>query len=70
MVLDLKIGFRENHQFGMSKSGVYNNHLIDDIPYPNNGPKVTNIQYADDTLIFLNPSEEHVINLKWILCCF
>ena len=46
------------------------NHLIDGIQYPNNGPMVTNLQYADDTLIFLDPSEEHVINLKRILCCF
>ena len=45
-------------------------YLIDGIQYSNNGPKVTNIQYDDDTLIFLDPSEEHVINLKRILCCF
>ena len=46
------------------------NYLIDGIQYPNNGPKVTNIQYVDNTLIFLDPSEEYVINLKRILCCF
>ena len=46
------------------------NHLNEGIKYPNNGPMVTNIQYADDTLIFLDPSEEHVVNLKRILCCF
>ena len=46
------------------------NQLITGIQYPNSGPHVSNIQYADDTLIFLAPSEECVINLKRILCCF
>ena len=46
------------------------NQLIVGIQYPNNRPNVTNIQYANDTLIFLVPSEEYVINLKRILCCF
>ena len=46
------------------------NQLIAGIQYPNNGPNVTNIQYADDTLIFLAPTDECVINLKRILCCF
>ena len=29
-----------------------------------------NIQYADDTIIFLSPEEEGIINLKRILDCF
>ena len=46
------------------------NQLIYGIQFPYSGPNVTNIQYADDTLIFLAPSEECVVNLKRILCCF
>ena len=46
------------------------NRLITGIQYPHSGPSITNIQYADDTLIFLALSEEYVVNLKRILCCF
>ena len=49
--------------------GVSNN-LINDIQFPNGGPHVLNIQYADDTLIFLTPEKEGIINLKRILGCF
>ena len=33
-------------------------NLIQWIKYPNNGPEILNIQYADDTLLFLTPSDE------------
>ena len=46
------------------------NNLIKGIQYPHAGSDVVNIQYADDTLLFLSPSEDYVINLKRILCCF
>ena len=49
--------------------GVSNN-LINGIQFPNGGPQVLNIQYADDTLLFLTPEEEGIINLKRILGCF
>src|SRR3954466_6577998 len=28
------------------------------------------LQYADDTLLFLEPNESIAVNLKWILTCF
>ena len=28
------------------------------------------LQYADDTILFLNPKPEYVKNLKWLLACF
>ena len=28
------------------------------------------LQYADDTILFLNPKPEYVRNLKWLLACF
>ena len=46
------------------------NHLINGIQFPHSGPSVTNIQYSDDTLIFLTPSVDCVVNLKRILYCF
>ena len=46
------------------------NQLITGIQVPYFGPNVKNIQYADGTLIFLAPTEECVVNLKRILCCF
>ena len=46
------------------------NNLIKGIKFPYIGLEVLNIQYADDTLLFLEPSEEGLINLKRILCCF
>ena len=46
------------------------NHLIKGILFPHNGPNVLNIKYADDTLLFLESSDENLINLKRILCCF
>ena len=46
------------------------NHLISSIQFPHSGPSVINIQYADDTIIFLAPSIEGVVNLKRIRCCF
>ena len=49
--------------------GVSNN-IIYGIQFPNGGPQVLNIQYADDTLLFLSAKEEGIINLKRILCCF
>ena len=49
--------------------GVSNN-LISGIQFPNGGPQVLNIQYADDTLLFLSPEEQGIINLKRILGCF
>ena len=33
-------------------------------------PLVTNLQFADDTLIFCDASEEQIRNLKAILICF
>ena len=48
--------------------GVSNN-LIHGIQFPNGGPHVLNIQYADDTLIFLPLEEDGIINLKRILGC-
>ena len=47
-----------------------NNNLISGIKFPNNGLEVLNIQYADDTLLFLSPSDECLINFKRIRCCF
>ena len=46
------------------------NNLIRGISFPLNGPDVLNIQYADDTLPFLEPFDECLINLKRIFCCF
>ena len=46
------------------------NNLIEGIKFPHNGLEVLNIQYTDDTLLFLQPSDEGLINLKRILCCF
>ena len=46
------------------------NNLLRGISFPHNGPDVLNIQYADDTLLFLEPSNENLVNLKRILCCF
>ena len=46
------------------------NNLINEIKFLHNGLDVLNIQYADDTLLFLEPSEMCLINLKRILCCF
>lgn len=47
-----------------------NNNLIHGIKFPRNGPEVLNIQYADDTLLFMEASESGLINLKRIICCF
>ena len=47
-----------------------NNGHIRGIQYPHSESSVINIQYADDTVIFLTPSLEGVVNLKRILCCF
>ena len=55
-----------NHMLAL---GMQNN-LIQGIQFPNSRPQVLNIQYADDTLIFLTPGEDGIINLKRILCCF
>ena len=46
------------------------NNLISGIQFPNGGPQVLNIQYADDTLLFLSLEEQGIINLKRILGCF
>lgn len=46
------------------------NNLIEGIKFPYNGPKVMNIKYADDILIFLEPFDRCIINLKRILRCF
>lgn len=46
------------------------NNLIEGIEFPYHGPEVMNIQYVDDTLIFLEPSDCCIVNLKRILCCF
>ena len=46
------------------------NHLISGIQFHNGGPQVLNIQYVDDTLLFLSPEEEGILNLKRILGCF
>ena len=46
------------------------NNLIHGIKFPCNGPEVLNIQYADDTLLFMEAFEIGLINLKRILCCF
>ena len=46
------------------------NSLISGIQYPHSGPSVINIQYADDTVIFLAHSFEGVVNLKRILYRF
>ena len=45
------------------------NGLICGIQYPHSEPSVINIQYVDDTVIFLTPSLEGFVNLKRILCC-
>jgi hypothetical protein len=34
------------------------------------GGEIINMQYADDTLLFLENKLQSVINLKWILACF
>ena len=47
-----------------------NNSLIKGIQFSHGRSHVLNIQYADDTLIFLTPEEEGIINLKRILYCF
>ena len=44
--------------------------LIKGISFSNSSPSVLNIQYVDDTLIFLSPFEEYLCNLKKVLCCF
>lgn len=46
------------------------NHLIEGIRFPNNESEVLNIQYVDDTLLFVTPSDNCIINLKRILCYF
>ena len=46
------------------------NNLINRIQFPHGGAQVLNIQYVDDTLIFLSPEEEGIINLKRILGYF
>ena len=46
------------------------NKLITRIQFPHSGPNVVNIQYVDDTFIFLAPTEDCMVNLKRILCCF
>ena len=46
------------------------NDLIEDIKFPHNSPEIMNIQYIDDTLIFLEPSNCYIVNLKRILCYF
>ena len=46
------------------------NNLIKGIYFPNNRLEVLNIQYTDDTLLFLSPSNECIINLTRILCYF
>ena len=46
------------------------NELIKGIQYPHSRSQVLNIQYADNTLIFLTPCEEGIVNLKRILYCF
>ena len=48
----------------------FDNGLIHGIQYPHSGPSIINIQYTNDTVIFLTPSLEGVVNLKRILCCF
>ena len=45
-------------------------NLIRGIVFHHNGPDVLNIQYADDTFLFLEPSVDCFINLKRILVCF
>ena len=37
------------------------NQLINGIQFPHSRPSVTNIQYADDTLIFITPSVDNVV---------
>ena len=46
------------------------NNLIEGIKFSHNGPEVMNIQYANDNLIFLEPSDRCIVNLKRILCYF
>ena len=46
------------------------NNLIEEIQCLHSGPEILNIQYTDDTLLFLTPSDNCIINLKRILCYF
>ena len=39
------------------------NNLIKGVQYPHSGPKILKIQYADDTLIFLEPLDHCLIFL-------
>ena len=65
-VLFILVTYIHNRMLCLGKD----NNLIRGINFPHNGPDVLNIQYANDTLLFLEPSEECLINLKRILCCF
>ena len=46
------------------------NQLTEGIQFPHSGPEIFNIQYADDTLLFLTSFDNCIINLKRILFFF
>lgn len=47
-----------------------NNNLIAGVFPPSNPAGVISMQYADDTLLFLDDNINHARNLKWLLSCF
>ncbi|KAK3199354.1 hypothetical protein Dsin_022769 [Dipteronia sinensis] len=44
--------------------------LLEGARFGSNGVHVTHLQFADDTIIFLRPKKEYILNLKRTLLCF
>ncbi|KAK3231067.1 hypothetical protein Dsin_002948 [Dipteronia sinensis] len=45
-------------------------NMIQGMSYGEEGVHITHLQFADDTILFLKPQMDYLLNTKWILRCF